>query len=453
MMNRLPEFAQNLLSRMESFIAFLNLRNKMTQKELLWSFGTISLSLLCLLFILATGNGRSIEQIISPIIATLSPLKPLGEGKKGNEVFGFAPYWTINKLDNVDFNTLTTFAYFGVEIGGDGSLVKDDRGYEVFHSEKATEIFKKAHDHGTRVVLTLTLMDNTTIKEFLADPESRERAIQQSIEEVKKRGIDGVNIDVEYSGNPGAQARDNFSIFVKDMTAAMHEEIPESRVTVSVYASSARGEKLYDIASIGKSSDAVFMMAYDFATSGSDHVIPTSPLYGYKEGKYWYDVSTAVEDFLKVMPSDKLILGLPWYGYNYPVTKPGVKVAKYEGYSYYYYANRRRYLAHFRPAANAQTYAAANKDNAVEMTGWDDVGKVGWRAYKTDGIWRMIFLDDEKSLALKYQFAKEKDLGGVGMWALGFDDGRDELWSLLKKEFGEKLADNRIMTRQIQESL
>jgi spore germination protein len=453
MINHLPEFTEKLLSRMEFIATHLNLRNKMTHRELLWSFGTVSLSLLCLLFIFVSGNGKAIGQIISPIIATLSPLHPLGEGKKGNEVFGFAPYWTINKLDNVDFNTLTTFAYFGVEIGEDGNLVKDDRGYEVFHSEKATEIFKKAHDHGTRVVLTLTLMDNASIKTFLADPEARERTIAQATEEVKKRGIDGVNIDIEYSGNPGSAARDNFSIFVKDMTTALHNEIPESRVTVSVYASSAKGQKLYDIASIGKSSDAIFMMAYDFATSGSDQVIPTSPLYGHKEGKYWYDVSTAVEDFLKVMPGDKLILGLPWYGYNYPVSKPGVKVAKYEGYSYYYWQNRRRYLAHFRPSANAQTYAAANKDVTPEMTGWDDVGKVGWRAYKTDGIWRMIFLDDEKSLALKYQFAKDKNLAGVGMWALGFDDGRDELWSLLKKEFGEKLADNRIMSREIQEEL
>jgi spore germination protein len=434
-------------------MSFLNLRSKMTRRELVWSFGTVSLSLLCLLFIFASGNGKALDQIISPIIATLNPLRPLGEGKKGNEVFGFAPYWTINKLDNVDFTTLTTFAYFGVEIGADGNLVKDDQGYETFHSSKATEIFRKAHDHGTRVVLTLTLMDNATIKEFLADPQARERAISQAIDEVKNRGIDGVNIDIEYSGNPGSQARDNFSVFVKDMTTAMHTEIPESQVTVSVYASSAIGSKLYDIASIGATSDAVFMMAYDFATSGSDHVIPTSPLYGHKEGKYWYDVSTAVEDFLKVMPADKLILGLPWYGYNYPVSKPGVKVEKYQGYSYYYYANRRRYLAHFRPSANAQTYAAANEDEPAEMTGWDDAGKVGWRAYQTDGIWRMIFLDDEKSLALKYQFAKEKNLGGVGMWALGFDNGRDELWSLLKREFGEKLADNRIVTRQIQEGL
>src|SRR5581483_1892320 len=48
----------------------------------------------------------------------LSPLSRSGNAstvavkKTQYEVFGFAPYWTIKKLDNVDFDVLTTFAYF-----------------------------------------------------------------------------------------------------------------------------------------------------------------------------------------------------------------------------------------------------------------------------------------------------------------------------------------------------
>ena len=50
----------------------------------------------------------------------------------------------------------------------------------------------------------------------------------------------------------------------------------------------------------------------------------------------------------------------------------------------------------------------------------------------------MIFLDDVKSLDIKYDFAKENKLGGVGMWALGFDDGKGEMWQLLGSKFGKK---------------
>jgi spore germination protein YaaH len=450
MMHSLPDVDKKPLdtSVPESSGRF-KLTGKITSRDILFSWGIVTISFFLLLVLHSFINATKIETIISPILSTLIPGKEKKEVLKGHEVFGFAPYWTLQKLDNVDFSTLTTLAYFGVPIDEEGHLVKDDLGYERFHSERATKLFEKAHASGTRVVLTVTIMENDVIEEFLENPDAQKRAIQESVDEVKRRGIDGVNVDIEYLGDPGQIRRDAFSNFVKDMTTAMHKEVPESRVTVSVYAASVKTKKLYDIASLGKHADGVFMMAYDFATTGSDSVIPTSPLYGYKEGKYWYDVSTAVEDFLTVMPADKLILGLPWYGYNYPVSEPEIKAAKYEGYSYYYWQNYRRKLAHFRPTANAQTYAAVAENVAAERAGWDDVGKVGWQAYQTDGIWRMIFLDDERSLKLKYQFAKDKKLAGVGMWALGFDNGRTELWDLLKLEFGEKLADSRVDSKRI----
>ncbi|OGH25521.1 MAG: hypothetical protein A3E68_02500 [Candidatus Levybacteria bacterium RIFCSPHIGHO2_12_FULL_39_39] len=398
---------------------------------------------------IAIGAALLLSMIMNFNFVSKSIISPLAndrhtesvQGKQETyEIFGFAPYWTINKLENVDFNVLTTLAYFGIPVKTNGTLDTSDTGYQVFKSPKATALFEKAHSHGTKVVLTLTQMNNSTIKSFLDDKNAQKKAINEAVKLVKERGIDGLNIDFEYTGNPGREYKDKFSSFVALAKKKLSQEIPGSRLSVSVYASSAKAPKMYDIAAISKSSDSIFMMAYDFATAGADVVIPTAPLYGYREGKYWYDIATAVEDFLKVMPAEKLILGLPWYGYNYPVSSPGVKVARYQGYSYYYWWGRRRYRAYYRPPASAQTYANAINNIEEDASGWDDYGKVGWKAYKEGGIWRMIFLDDSKSLKIKYQFAKEKNLAGVGMWALGFDDGKHELWNLLNLEFGNMLA-------------
>ena len=142
-------------------------------------------------------------------------------------------------------------------------------------------------------------------------------------------GIDGVSIDVEYSGNPGPAYRQSFTGFVKNLSDRIHSDIPNSQVTVAVYALSAKNPQLYDIGAIAQSADQVFMMAYDFASATADNAAPTAPLYGYKEGKYPYDIATAVNDFLKVMPSQKLILGVPYYGYNYPVYHPTVNSQTY----------------------------------------------------------------------------------------------------------------------------
>lgn len=365
-------------------------------------------------------------------------LSPLQTEKSDHEVFGFAPYWTFDKLDNVDFDVLTTFAYFGIDVDSEGLLDINGTGYEVFQSEKATSIFRKAHDHGARVVLTLTQMDNYNINSILENPDSQERMISKAVELVKSRGIDGINVDFEYTGNPGQEYRDKFTNLVSRLTNKMHAEIPSSKVTVSVYASAIKDPKIYDIGQLSQISDGIFMMAYDFAVTGSDNAIPTSPLYGHKEGKYWYDVSTAVEDFLRHMPADKLILGVPYYGYNYLVYEPAINARTIPYWSW-------------RGQPVAQTYSLVQNELVTEKSGWDNLGKVNWKAYydADSYTWRMIFLDDSKSLAIKYDFAKEKKLKGVGMWALGFDDGKQELWALLRSKFGNKLADNSVINRKI----
>lgn len=382
--------------------------------------------------------------IISPLARGFGgELQPLTEGKNQKEVFGFAPFWTINKLENVDYDVLTTVAYFGVPIMGDGSIDTDYPGYKTFKSDRATEIFKKAHAHGTRVVLTVVQMENEEILALMDDQEAQDRSIANTVELVKSRGIDGVNIDFEYTGDPGIEYRLKFTEYVRRMNSAMKVAVPSSRVTVSVYASAMKDPKIYDIASIAQHSDGIFMMAYDFAVAGSANAIPTAPLYGYKEGKYWYDVSTAVEDFLAVMPAEKLILGVPWYGYNYSVNAPKVKAPTQKALG----------------RGFAQTYALAQNDVSENMpgiyeyaTGWDEHGQVGWKAYyvAANDTWRMVFIDDVKSLGKKFEFAKQKNLGGIGMWALGFDDGKNDFWALLHKEFGAKYADAHIVNKQIE---
>ncbi len=385
---------------------------------------------------------RNLLSIVSPIPSFLSLLE---KKNCSSEIFGFAPYWKFDNLDNVDFSVLTTFAYFGVPVNSDGTLDTTDQGYITFESDKATKIFNKAHSNGTKVVLTLTNMDNSSIEQFLDNPDAQNEAINESVKAVKDRGIDGINIDFEYVGDPGDTYRNEFSDFVGKLRDQLHKEIPSSELSVSVYATSAKDPKIYDIGKLSQNSDKIFMMAYDFATSSSDQVIPTSPLYGYKEGQYWYDVSTAVNDFLKVMPADKLILGVPWYGYDYPVSNPGVKVAAGGGYYYsykywispWYWVWRQGYA---EDPAKVQTYASSS-DVATQESGWDNLGKVGWKAYKDDnGNWREFFMEDSKSLGAKYDFAKSKNLGGVGIWALGFDQGKSDMWQVLRSKFGEKLA-------------
>ncbi len=394
-----------------------------------------------LLLVLTFPFWRNVSKLISPQLTSLHH----NQLKNSYEVFGFAPYWTLNKMYNVDFSVLTTLAYFGFGINTDGTFTDKAPGYVKFYSDTTTKLFEKAHDNGTRVVLTITQMDNKTIENFLQDEAAQKKAIENVVSVVEKRGIDGVNVDFEYVGDAGPDMRRNFSFFVKNLSDKMHSRIAGSYLTVSVYAASAKYQKLYDLPSLANSSDGIFMMAYDFGTTGSSKAVPTAPLYGYKNGTYWYDVSTAVDDFLKLMPKEKLILGLPWYGYDYPVVTPSAKADRDNGYySSYWYRGKKYWKFNARDNAHAETYASAKTGITAEQEGWDENAQVGWKAYKEADGWRMLYLDDARSLAIKYDFAKEKGLGGVGMWALGFDDGNPEFWDLLQSKFGKKIVASNI---------
>ena len=393
--------------------------------------GIFFISLFLLTFALSNKNTVSILRSPLPDTGLLFPkVQAQTKEEKKYEVFGFAPYWSFKKLDNVDFNTLTTLAYFGVPVSKSGDLVKNDPGYTTFMSQKATEIFQKAHNHETKVVLTITQMNNKTIKQILDDEAAQHRTVQQTLSLVKARGIDGVNIDFEYTGDPGDDYMHKFTNFVDLMNEAMKAN--NLTTSTSVYAISASQLKMYDIQALAQRTDKIFMMAYDYATASAKSAIPTAPLYGHKEGEYWYDVATAVDDFLSKMPSDKLILGTPWYGYNVLVYEPGIKAETRPRYSW-------------RGKPTAQTYGNIEETISPNMPGildykegWDDLGKTRWKAYHvaSTNTWRMIFYDDIQSLGIKYDFAKTKDLAGVGIWALGFDNGRPEMWDLLRAKFG-----------------
>ena len=55
--------------------------------------------------------------------------------------------------------------------------------------------------------------------------------------------------------------------------------------------------------------------------------------------------------------------------------------------------------------------------------------------------WRQCWYDDSLSLSIKYQYAKDLNLNGIGIWALGYDNGDDRLWGALDDQFDVILGD------------
>ena len=338
------------------------------------------------------------------------------------EVFGFAPFWSLTKMNGIDWSALTTFAYFSLPVNSDGTIDKTSFEWEAFNGPKLASLFKKAGEHKVRKVVTLTQMNAGAIESFLSDESYWSRLADDSVEILASRNLDGVNIDFEYIPSNDL-LKEKFSRFVDFYSSTLHRRLNNPYVTVSVLASSVRFDKIYDIAALAKSTDGIFMMAYDFYTPSSGSIGPSAPLYGYNNGQgpFWYDVSTAVEDFIKVADSKKIILGVPYYGWNYYAYSPSPL------------SDSVRWTR-----ATPTTADKVDSDKLLSITpvgGWDNNAKVSWRGYWDNTGWHVVYMEDKNSLTLKYDFAKEKKLAGVGIWALGYDANNGNFWALLKEKF------------------
>ncbi|HEX3948040.1 MAG TPA: hypothetical protein VHW47_10055, partial [Acidimicrobiales bacterium] len=87
--------------------------------------------------------------------ASLAAAPPMA----AREVFGFAPYWTLEQNTGFDLSGLTTVAYFSVGIDPDGTLDQSGPGWNGYQSQALVDLVDRAHAAGVRVVLTVNDFD------------------------------------------------------------------------------------------------------------------------------------------------------------------------------------------------------------------------------------------------------------------------------------------------------
>jgi len=67
---------------------------------------------------------------------------------------------------------------------------------------------------------------------------------------------------------------------------------------------------------------------------------------------------------------------------------------------------------------------------------WDAPSQTPWYHYTSNSVIHQTWYDDGESMALKYRFVKSRNLQGTMIWALGYDNGRNELWNAIEAELG-----------------
>jgi len=223
---------------------------------------------------------------------------------------------------------------------------------------------------------------------LIADPVQRSAVIARIVRLVEERGYSGMHIDFEAVNASDAP---HLTAFMRELAAQLR---PRGKlVTQAVVARTSDTPTTwggaYDYPALAEVNDYIVVMAYDFHYAGGS----PGPVAPYT----W--VQRVVSYLTTRVPREKLILGIPLYGYDWNVTAgPPARSVRYD--------QVRELLR--RPGATS---------------GYDETEKEAWIRYTDDqGQQHEVWHADARSVAARVDLALDRGLAGVALWRLGHED-------------------------------
>lgn len=322
-------------------------------------------------------TGWVVGYLVEPLSETTIPVKKHDKAVMGYYLLGQQSYNSLVQ----NSNSLTTVIPWSWNIDSYGGLSSD------FDYNALSDVLGFAGKHGLE---TFALMhnfyndafDSRIVSTFLNNQYAQERAISQIHTTLLDWGMSGINLDLE---NVPAKDRELLNEFVANLSTKLKED--NLKLTMAVPAKTADDPNnysgAYDYQSLGKYVDSLVIMAYDqHYRSG-----PPGPVASVE----W--VESVIKFAVSQVPANKVVLGIPNYGYDWPATG----VAK--GMTY------------------TQTMDLAAQEG-ISLR-WDSIHKVPYFNY---GAGRQVWFENRYSIKYKLDLVNKYDLGGIALWRLGQED-------------------------------
>lgn len=239
--------------------------------------------------------------------------------------------------------------------------------------------------------------------------------IDQQIAAAQAGFYDGINFDVEdpltLEQAPALTAVVNRTAIA--MKAAI---VPDFQISVDVaWSPNCIDERCYDYASLCSAADLCFVMAYDMRSQ----VFWPAPCIASANSPLPL-VASGLTNFTSLsIPADKLILGVPWYGYTYTCIDdpaPDQNVCTIQRVTW-------RGVNCSDAVGSEIDYSYVNSliaNNATRAVAWNDTLSAPFFDYvdATTGAVHQVWFDNPRSLSAKFALAASMGLRGVGTWEL-----------------------------------
>ncbi len=253
-------------------------------------------------------------------------------------------------------------------------------------------MIETAWNRGAEPLMVLTpfsegVFNNQLVKVLVENEAVQEKLIGQMLETVSDRGYSGVDVDFEYVL---PENRVQYAEFVGKLRARMNENGYRVSVAVAPKVSDDQKGLLVegeDYALLGENADSVFLMTYEWGyTYGPPMAV--APL---------DKVRQVVEYALTRIPAERLIMGIPNYGYDWQLP--------YE-----------RGVTRARTVGNVEAVDIAAENGAVIE--YAAVAQSPWFTYRKNGMEHVVWFEDVRSIEAKWNLINEYGLTGGWYWNL-----------------------------------
>lgn len=347
-------------------------------------------------------------------------------------IYGFFPYWNIKYADELNIKDLTHFAYFSISLNPDGTIIKKtnaietEPGWNKLRSKESAKLLYQARLLGQKTVLTITAMEPDLIESILLDEYNQDRAVSSITEVYRSFNFDDINIDFEYVGTPSQTLRDSLVSFITKLRTACLSVKNHCQIDVDIFASSAEKVRIWDLPKLEPVVDKFIVMTYDYYRTTSNQAGPIAPIKGrcttpFSDEKNCLneDVITHISQISKLLPPNKIILGVPFYGYEWQTASSDFLANTYA---------KTGTLATYR---RIQTLFQDENISSISAR-WSDSTLSPYLVYQKDGDLFQIHFENAQSLEQKVKLVESAGLGGIAIWSLGYEGQSLDLWDPIK---------------------
>jgi len=313
----------------------------------------------------------------------------------------FLPYWTLEG-NTLPLNGYSRVIYFGIISNGTG-IDTTDPGYKKLKS------FDTSVSPGLQKHLTIQMTSSDTNLAILNNEKEQVAIISETIQTAQQYGFSGIVLDFELFSLFDNSIPQKINSFVEKFYQSAKQE--KLSFAVTLYGDVFYRKRPYDVKFLADHCDEIMIMAYDFHKAIGEPG-PNFPLSG-KE-KYGYDLKVMVDEFLAVIPKEKLSIIFGMYGYDWTVDEKKRPLRRADPLS----DNdiRKKYLDNCNTKDCVLIHDDLSKETEIDYVGAVTFDEQGLASSQNHIIW----FEDENSARAKQEYLKSRGITSYSYWAAGY---------------------------------